>query len=300
MRARLRRLAILAPPALWLGLFFLLPFALVLRIAFSEAASGVPPYLPRWEGWSEIGAFLSGLGLQNFVLLATDGLYVGAFLTALRIAFLATLLTLLIGFPLAHAMARAPRDWQPLLVVAIILPFWTSFLIRVYAWIGILRPEGFLDLALMGLGLTQEPLRLLATEAAILIGMVYTYLPFMVLPIYAALEKQDRQLHEAAADLGATPLARLFTITIPLAKPGILAGCLLVFIPATGEFVIPDLLGGSETLMIGKLLWTEFFSNRDWPLASAVAVALLVFLLGPLLLYQRISAPSAGAQDRRV
>jgi putrescine transport system permease protein len=286
---RLSRLAVIAPPALWLGLFFLVPFAVIVRIAFSEAASGIPPYLPRWEGLGALGEFLSGFGLQNFTTLVTDSLYLGAFLTSLRIALVSTVLALLIGFPLAYAMARAPRHWQPLLVVAIILPFWTSFLIRVYAWIGILRPEGFLDLALMGLGLTREPLRLLNTETAILIGMVYTYLPFMVLPIYAALEKQDPSLHEAAADLGAPPLARLFTITIPLAKAGILAGCFLVFIPATGEFVIPDLLGGSETLMIGKLLWNEFFSNRDWPLASAVAVALLILLVGPILLFQRLS-----------
>lgn len=293
-RSRLARLAVLAPPALWLVALFLVPFLLVLRISLSDAASGIPPYLPRWEGWAELGSFLAAFDLENFATLASDSLYLGAFLTALRIAALATLLTLLIGFPLAYSIARAPRGWQPLLVVAIILPFWTSFLIRVYAWIGILRPDGFLDAALMGLGLTSEPLRLLNTEAAILIGIVYSYLPFMVLPIYAALERQDRRLHEAAADLGATPLARLFTITIPLARHGILAGCFLVFIPATGEFVIPDLLGGSETLMIGKLLWTEFFSNRDWPLASAVAVALLVLLVVPILLFQRISAKAEG------
>lgn len=277
-------------PVLWLALFFALPFLLVFRISLSEVATGIPPYLPRWESLDALGDFLSALGIANFVTLANDTLYLDAFLTALRIAAFSTLLALMIGLPLAYAVARAPRRWQPLLVMALVLPFWTSFLIRVYAWIGILRPEGFLDLVLMRFGLTSEPLRLLNTETAILIGMVYSYLPFMVLPIYAAFEKQDMRLIEAAADLGAPPLARFLTISLPLARPGILAGCFLVFIPATGEFVIPDLLGGSDTLMIGRQLWTEFFSNRDWPLASAVAVVLLVLLVGPIFLFRRLSA----------
>ncbi len=279
-RARIAALA----PLLWLAAFFVLPFLMVLRMSLSDTARAVPPYAPHWEGFGQIREFLAGLDFEAFGTLWGDSLYLDAFLTAIRIAGTATLLALLIGFPLAYAITRAPKSWQNLLVVLVILPFWTSFLIRVYAWIAILRPEGVLDRMLMGIGLTSEPLRLLNTETAVLIGMVYSYLPFMVLPIYAVLEKMDRSLIEAAADLGAKPLTRFLTITVPLAKPGILAGCFLVFVPGIGEFVIPDLLGGSETLMIGRVLWTEFFSNRDWPLASAVAVSLLVVIILPMML----------------
>lgn len=281
-------LAALAP-LLWLAIFFVLPFLMVLRISLSDAARAVPPYAPHWEGFGQIGEFLAGLDFEAFGTLWGDGLYLDAFLTATRIAGTATLIALLIGFPLAYAITRAPKRWQNLLVLLIILPFWTSFLIRVYAWMAILRPEGVLDRVLMGIGLTGEPLRLLNTETAVLIGMVYSYLPFMVLPIYAVLEKMDRSLIEAAADLGAKPLTRFFTITVPLARPGIFAGCFLVFVPGIGEFVIPDLLGGSETLMIGRVLWTEFFSNRDWPLASAVAVSLLAFIILPMIMLRSIT-----------
>ncbi|MCA3640485.1 MAG: ABC transporter permease subunit [Methylobacterium sp.] len=262
---------------------------MVLRISLSDAARAVPPYAPHWPGFGQIGEFLAQLDFEAFGTLWGDGLYLDAFLTATRIAGTATLIALLIGFPLAYAITRAPKRWQNLLVLLVILPFWTSFLIRVYAWMAILRPEGVLDRVLMGIGLTGEPLRLLNTETAVLIGMVYAYLPFMVLPIYAVLEKMDRSLIEAAADLGAKPLTRFFTITVPLAKPGILAGCFLVFVPGIGEFVIPDLLGGSETLMIGRVLWTEFFSNRDWPLASAVAVSLLAFIILPMMMLRSIT-----------
>jgi putrescine transport system permease protein len=285
---------IVAVPYLWLGLFFLAPFVMVLRIALSDAATALPPYAPHFEGFAALRDFLTGLDLENFGLIWEDPLYWQSYLYSLRIAALTTLIALAIGYPLAYAMASAPMRWRAILLVLVILPFWTSFLIRVYAWIGILRPEGLLDMALAALGLSDQPLRLLNTETAVLIGMVYSYLPFMVLPLYATLEKLDRSLLEAAADLGATPLRAFLTVTLPLSLPGILAGSALVFIPAIGEFVIPDLLGGPDTTMIGKVLWTEFFSNRDWPLASAVAVVLLVVLVLPLALLQRARLSRAG------
>ncbi|SEF68480.1 ABC transporter permease subunit [Bosea lathyri] len=289
-----RRLVV-AVPYLWLLLFFLAPFVIVLRMALSDAATALPPYAPHFEGLSTIGSFLSQLDLENFSLITDDPLYWQSYLYSLRIAALTTLIALGIGYPLAYAMAAASRRWQGLLLVLVILPFWTSFLIRVYAWIGILRPEGLLDMVLGGLGLAGEPLRLLNTETAVLIGMVYSYLPFMVLPLFTTLEKLDRSLLEAAADLGSTPLTAFLTVTLPLSLPGILAGCALVFIPAVGEFVIPDLLGGPDTVMIGKVLWNEFFSNRDWPLASAVAIVLLIVLVLPLVLLQRARLARGGA-----
>jgi putrescine transport system permease protein len=282
-----RGLLVAAIPYLWLIAFFLAPFVIVLRIALSDAATDQPPYAPHFPGFGQLGEFLGGLDFENFRLLGDDPLYWESYLSSLRIAALTTLIALAIGYPLAYAMALAPKRWQGILLVLVILPFWTSFLIRVYAWIGILRPDGLLDMALMGIGLTAEPLRLLNTDAAVLIGMVYSYLPFMVLPLFGALQKLDGALLEAASDLGATPLTTFLTVTLPLSVPGILAGSALVFIPAIGEFVIPDLLGGSDTLMVGKVLWNEFFSNRDWPLASAVAIVLLVVLVLPLMLLQR-------------
>jgi len=284
-----RRGLVLALPYGWLLAFFLLPFLIVLRIALSDTASALPPYAPHWTGWKDALAFFGALDVESFATLLGDSLYLDAYLSSLRIAATATAISLMIAFPLAYAMASAPRRWQPALLILVILPFWTSFLIRVYAWMAILRPEGVLNALLRGLGLVEEPLAILNTEAAILIGMVYSYLPFMVLPIYSALEKLDRSLLEAAADLGATPFQRFISIVIPLARPGIYAGCFLVFVPAIGEFVIPDLLGGPETLMIGKVLWTEFFSNRDWPLASAVAIVLLAIIALPLLVYQHLA-----------
>jgi putrescine transport system permease protein len=291
-KARFGRLVV-ALPYLWLLLFFLAPFAMVLRIALSDADTALPPYAPHFDGFAKLGEFLAGLDLENFRLLAEDSLYWQSYLDSLRIAALTTLIALAIGYPLAYAIAVAPRRWRPVLLVLVVLPFWTSFLIRVYAWIGILRPEGLLDMVLGGLGLTSEPLRLLNTEAAVLIGMVYSYLPFMVLPLFAALEKLDRSLLEAAADLGASPATAFATVTLPLSLPGILAGAALVFIPSVGEFVIPDLLGGPDTAMIGNLLWTTF-SSRDWPLASAVAIVLLVALVLPLALLQRARLAPAG------
>jgi putrescine transport system permease protein len=286
---RLLEALVPALPFLWLGIFFLLPFAIVLKISLSDAATAQPPYRPLFE-WGEWRAFLEGLDLENFELLAGDSLYWDAALSSIRIAAISTILLLLVGFPIAYAMARAPAQWRPVLVSLIILPFWTSFLIRVYAWIGILKPDGFLNQALMGLGLITEPLTILNTEAAVYLGIVYAYLPFMVLPLYATLEKMDYTLIEAAEDLGSPPWRAFWTITVPLALPGVIAGSLLCFIPAVGEFVIPDLLGGSETLMIGRQLWSDFFSNRDWPVASAVAIVLLLILVVPIVIYHDVGA----------
>ena len=238
-------------------------------------------------GWEGIKAFLGELDFENFSFLASDALYYTAYLSSLKIAAISTLITLIVAYPIAYAMAQSSDEWRPTLMMLVILPFWTSFLIRVYAWIGILSNEGFLNQILMGIGLIDSPLTILNTNVAVYIGIVYTYLPFMVLPIYAALEKLDGSLIEAAEDLGCSRAQAFWLVTLPLSKPGIIAGCFLVFIPALGEFVIPSLLGGSSTLMIGKVLFEEFFSNRDWPVASAVAVVLLLILIIPIILFQR-------------
>jgi putrescine transport system permease protein len=292
-----RAAAALVPaiPYLWLGLLFLVPMLIVLKISLSDTAVAQPPYRPVFDGssWRD---FLAGLDLENFAFLADDELYWAATLSSLRIALLSTLLLLLVGFPIAYAIARAPARWRPLLVAMVILPFWTSFLIRIYAWVAILKPEGFLNQALMALGLVSEPLQILNTEAAVYIGILYAYLPFMVLPLYATLDRIDPSLIEAALDLGAKPWRAFWSVTVPLSVPGIVAGSLLCFIPAVGEFVIPDLLGGSDTLMIGRQLWTEFFNNRDWPLASAVALVLLVILVVPIVLYREVESRRVEAQ----
>ena len=278
-----------ALPFLWLGIFFLAPFLIVLKIALSDPAVAQPPYKPLFA-WSDLAGFFSQLDFENFSVLGEDDLYLSATLSSIRIAAISTGLLLLVGFPIAYAMARAPARYRGLLVALIILPFWTSFLIRIYAWIAILKPEGLLNQGLMGLGLIREPLHILNTETAVFIGIVYAYLPFMVLPLYAALEKMDDSLIEAALDLGSPPWRAFWTITVPLAMPGVIAGSLLCFIPAVGEFVVPDLLGGSETLMIGRQLWSEFFSNRDWPLASAVAILLLIVLVVPIVIYRDVES----------
>lgn len=282
-------------PYLWLGVLFLVPFLIVLKISLSDPAVAQPPYKPVFD-WSDIAGFFSQLDLENYEVLVGDDLYLRATLSSVRIAALSTLFLLLVGFPIAYAMARAPERHRSLLVALVILPFWTSFLIRIYAWIAILKPEGLLNQGLMGLGLISEPLTILNTEAAVYIGIVYAYLPFMVLPLYATLEKMDDTLLEAALDLGSPPWRSFWTITVPLAMPGIVAGSLLCFIPAVGEFVIPDLLGGSETLMIGRQLWSEFFSNRDWPLASAVAILLLIILVVPIVIYRDVEARRVEAR----
>lgn len=279
-----RRLVIAVPYG-WLLLFFLAPFVIVLKISFAEFMVGIPPYTPLIE-WVDDQYLKLTVSLEAYKYLLSDPLYIGAYLSSLKIALISTLLTLLLGYPMAYGIARSPEGIRSVLLLMVVLPFWTSFLIRVYAWIGILKPQGFLNNFLIGLGLINEPLPIYNTEIAVYIGLVYSYLPFMVLPLYTTLEKMDTSLLEAAEDLGCRPFKAFLSITLPLSIPGIIAGCMLVFIPAVGEFVIPDLLGGAETLMIGKVLWAEFFNNRDWPAASAVAVAMLLFLVGPIMLFQ--------------
>ena len=277
-------------PYLWLAAFFLAPFLIVAKISLSQTTIAQPPYLPVFNSPAEFSTDLQALSFGNYLWLAQNALYAKALFSSLWIAGLSALITLLIGFPLAYAMARAPRRLRAVLVMLVVLPFWTSFLIRVYAWIGILKPEGLLNQALIYVGLIDQPLAIINTNWAVVIGIVYSYLPFMVLPLYASLEKLDASLLEAAADLGATPFTSFWRVTVPLAVPGIVAGFMLVFIPAMGEFVIPDLLGGSGTLMIGRTLWSEFFQNRDWPVASAVAIVLLLLLVIPIVLFQNAQA----------
>jgi putrescine transport system permease protein len=286
-----RRAAVI--PYLWLIAFFLVPFLIVFKISLSETTIAQPPYLPVLDlsaGWEGLRRFLAALSFDNYAALVADRLYLAAYLKSLEVAALSTLMLLGLGYPFAYAMARAPRRLQAVLVMLVVLPFWTSFLIRVYAWINILQRDGLFNHMLLALGIVEEPVGWLSTNTAVYIGIVYSYFPFMVLPLYASLEKIDVSLHEAAADLGAPPWKAFWSITVPLSRPGIVAGSLLCFIPIVGEFVIPDLLGGSATLMIGQTLWTEFFANRDWPLASAVAVVLLCLLIVPILLYQHQQA----------
>jgi putrescine transport system permease protein len=286
----MRRLVLIAVPYLWLLALFLVPFLIVLKISLSDIAMAIPPYTPTLdlsEGWAGIREFFANLDFENFEFLATDDLYWKAYLSSLQIAVIATFLTLLVAYPIAYGMAAAPDHWRPTLMMLVILPFWTSFLIRVYSWVGILSGEGYLNQLLLSLGLISTPLTILNTNVAVYIGIVYTYLPFMILPIYAALERMDGSLLEAAEDLGCSRVTAFWLVTFPLSKNGIIAGCFLVFIPTIGEFVIPSLLGGSQTLMIGKVLWEEFFNNRDWPVASAVAVILLLILIIPIILFQR-------------
>ena len=295
-----RRLFLIGLPYLWLLALFLIPFGIVLKISLSDIALAIPPYTPTLdfsEGLAGLGRFLAALDFENFTWLTQDELYWRAYLSSLQIAVVATLITLIVGFPIAYGMARAPDEWRPTLMMLVILPFWTSFLIRVYSWMGILGREGVLNQVLMWSGIISEPLTILNTNTAVYIGIVYTYLPFMILPIYATLDKLDVSLLEAAEDLGCTRTSAFWLVTLPLARPGIIAGCFLVFIPTLGEFVIPSLLGGSDTLMIGKVLWEEFSANRDWPVASAVAVVLLLILIIPIVLFQRNQQRQAEAEQ---
>ena len=282
------RLLLIGVPYLWLVLFAV-PFLIVLKISLSEPAISIPPYSPKLDisaGLSALWQQMQQFSLENYAFLFEEPLFYRSYLSSVTIAFFATLLTLLVGYPLAYAMARAPHAWRATLLMLVILPFWTSFLLRVYAWIGILKKEGLLNQLLLALGVISEPLTILNTNTAVYIGIVYSYLPFLVLPLYASLERMDERLLEAAADLGCAPIKAFWKITFPISLPGVAAGCFLVFIPAVGEFVIPDLLGGSETLMIGRTLWVEFFNNRDWPVASAVAIILLLLLVIPIVLFQ--------------
>jgi ABC-type spermidine/putrescine transport system, permease component I len=292
------RTFVTAVPYLWLLLFFMVPFVIVLKISFSTAQVAMPPYAPLLH-WASEKMVQVQLNFGNFTFLVEDNLYWKAYLNSIFVAAVSTVLCLLIGYPIAYAIARSNPSTRNILMLFIVLPFWTSFLLRVYAWIGILKNNGLINNALMGLGVTHEPIQMLQTNFAVYVGIVYSYLPFMILPLYANLEKMDLTLLEAAADLGSKPWQAFYKVTLPLSKPGIIAGCLLVFIPAVGEFVIPSLLGDPGMLMIGKVLWTEFFNNRDWPIASAVAIALLLFLVIPIMLYQRAQDAEAGGGAHR-
>jgi putrescine transport system permease protein len=288
----LTRVAILAPYA-WLAAFFLLPFLIVVKISLSQTAIAQPPYLPLFDplgGWQALRDFIGALSFESYAGLLADSLYAWSYLKSIEVAAVSTALLLLLGYPVAYALARAPRRWQGVLVLLVVLPFWTSFLIRVYAWINILQHDGLLNRALLALHIIDTPVSWLATDQAVYIGIVYSYFPFMVLPLYAALERMDETLLEAAADLGCPPWRAFLSVTVPLSLPGIVAGTLLCFIPITGEFVIPDLLGSSATSMIGQTLWLEFFGNRDWPVASALAVVLLALLVTPITIYRQREA----------
>ncbi|HVX80102.1 MAG: ABC transporter permease subunit [Devosia sp.] len=278
------RWVVILPPLLWLIVFFLVPLAVVIGIAFSESIVGQPPYLPLLTISGEGDVQLT-LHLSNFIFLTQDHLYLDAWLSSLKIAFISTVLALLVGYPMAYFIARSSDRARNILLMLVILPFWSSFLLRVYAWIGFLKNNGVINNFLGLLHLPQ--VTMLYTDFAVYVGIVYTYLPFMILPLYTNLVKLDQSLLEASADLGARPIRTFLSVTLPLSLPGIIAGSMLVFIPAIGEYVIPQLLGGPSTLMIGRVLWDEFFSNRDWPLASAVAIAMLVVVVVPLMLLQR-------------
>jgi len=288
-----RRLVI-AVPCVWLLLFFLVPFLIVLKISFAHTRLGVPPYTPLWEWTSQHTLHLS-VTAANYLFLARESLYLEAFLSSIKVAFISTCCCLLVAYPMAYGIARSGARWRNVMLLLVVLPFWTSFLVRVYAWIGLLRNNGLINNALMGLGVIHEPLVMMQTDFAMYIGIIYSYLPFMILPLYSNLEKHDLTLLEAAVNLGATPFKAFLQITLPLSLPGIIAGSMLVFIPAVGEFVIPRLLGGNETLMIGRVLWDEFFNNRNWPEASAVAMTLLLVLVLPIMIFQRYQAREAGA-----
>jgi putrescine transport system permease protein len=284
------RLAALAP-YLWMVLFFLVPFGFVLKISLSQTVIAQPPYvpvIPLAQGWQAIKEALTQFNLDNFALLASDDLYVLSYLRSVVVAAASTAMLLCIGYPVAYGMARLPRSLQPLAMTLVIVPFWTSFLIRIYAWINILQHDGILNTVLLRLHIVDRPVVWLSTDSAMYLGIVYSYFPFMILPLYATLAKMDHALLEAAADLGCSRLKAFWLVTLPLSLPGIGAGALLCFIPIVGEFVIPDLLAGSDRMMIGQTLWLEFFSNKDWPVASAIAVVLLLVLLVPLLVYEKL------------
>ncbi|OZI42147.1 putrescine ABC transporter permease PotH [Bordetella genomosp. 5] len=278
-----RALAVV-PPFLWLVVFLLVPFLLVFKISFAELEFGIPPYTPLAEFKDE--AVQLSLHLRSYVLLFTDNLYFATYLNSVKMAAITTLVCILIGYPMAYYIARSSPAIRNVLLLAVILPFWSSLLLRVYAWVGILRNDGLLNKVLMTLGITASPLEIYRTDLAVYIGMVYAYLPFFILPLYANLVKMDLRLLEAAYDLGAKPWQAFWRITVPLSRPGVIAGAMLVFIPAVGEYVIPEMLGGADTLMMGRVMWNEFFNNTDWPMASAVTCVMVLLLLVPLALFQ--------------
>lgn len=288
---------VIAIPLWWLLIFFMVPFAVVLKISFAEALIARPPYSSLIE-WTSDGAFQLKLHFANYAFLLEDRLYLAAYLSSIKVAFISTVIALLIAYPMAYYIARSPSKRRNILLMLVILPFWTSFLLRVYAWMGILKTNGILNNILMWLGITSEPIVMMQTAFAVYVGIVYTYLPFMILPLFSTLVKLDGTLLEASSDLGASPTSSFFRITLPLSTNGIIAGSMLVFIPVIGEFVIPALLGGPDTLMIGKVLWNEFFRNRDWPVASAVAIVMLVLLLVPIMLLRHAQNASADAEAR--
>ena len=284
------RLAALAP-YIWMVLFFLVPFGFVLKIALSQTAIAQPPYVPVFDlaaGWDAFATALRALSAENFKLLTSDNLYILSYVRSLVVALTSTAILLVIGYPMAYGMSRLPQRWQPIAMMLVIVPFWTSFLIRIYAWINVLQHDGLLNKMLLTLGIIDKPVAWLSTDSAMYLGIVYSYFPFMILPLYATLSKMDGALLEAAADLGASKLKAFWLVTIPLSLPGVGAGLLLCFIPIVGEFVIPDLLAGSDRMMIGQTLWLEFFTNKDWPVASAIAIVLLAVLLIPLLVYEKL------------
>jgi len=283
------KIIVVGIPFIWLLMFFLAPFIIVIKISLAESLIASPPYTPLYER-AEDGVLTIRVIFENYSYLWEDDLYINSYLNSLKIASISTVLCLLIGYPMAYGITRSSPTTKNVLLMLIILPFWTSFLLRVYAWMGLLADQGTINSLLIWLGVIDEPMRMLYSELAVYIGIVYSYLPFMILPLYANMEKLNMSLNEAAADLGAKPTIAFLTVTLPLTVPGIIAGSLLVFIPATGEFVIPDLLGGGNVLMIGRILSDEFNSNSDWPIASAVAIVLLIVLVLPMMLYQRIQA----------
>ncbi|MCH7898149.1 MAG: ABC transporter permease subunit [Proteobacteria bacterium] len=286
------RRSLLAPYA-WLLVFFLAPFIIILKISFADPLVALPPFTALMD-WSATGLQKIQVTFDNYLFLFEDSFYATIYLSSIKIAAIATLLCLLLGYPMAYFIARQRPGRRNLLLLAVILPFWISFLLRVYAWVGLLNNRGIINNALMALGVIDQPLPLIYNDFAVYIGIVYSYLPFMILPLYASLERMDLDLHDAAADLGAKRWQVFVDVTLPMSAPGILAGCLLVFIPAIGEFIIPALLGGSDTLMIGRILWDEFFVNRDWPVASAVAVVLLLILVLPMMWFQRLESRQAS------
>ena len=289
MMARLRRYlpdgkwAVIAPPYFWMLLFFAVPFAIALKISFANIQIAMPPYtsLTSWASDTLTVKF----NIANYLFLLRDSLYTNAYLSSLKIAVVATFFCLLVGYPIAYAISRLPTASRNTALMLVVLPSWTSFLIRIYAWIGILKNNGLLNNFLMWLGVIDEPLKILHTPVAVYIGIVYAYLPFMILPLYTNLVKHDHRLLEAAYDLGCRPWQAFLKITLPLSKAGIIAGSMLVMIPVVGEFVIPELMGGADTLMIGRVLWQEFFNNRDWPVASAVAIVMLALLIIPIMIF---------------
>jgi putrescine transport system permease protein len=273
-------------PFFWLLLFFLAPFFIILNISFAELVIDAPPFKSLYE-WLDGNILSIRLNINNYVYLFSDSIYLVAFLNSLKIASVSTLFCLVIGYPMAYAICRVSPAMRMALLMMVMLPFWTSFLIRVYAWIGMLGKQGVVNNFLMALGVIQEPLKILNTDFAVCLGIIYSYLPFMILPLYASIVKIDASLLEAAFDLGCRPFRSFLTVTLPLTFSGIVAGSVLVFIPAVGEFVIPELLGGPDSLMIGRVIWNEFFVNRDWPVASALAISLIVILVVPFMLFQK-------------